>query len=221
MRNFGLVLFLFLANHLCSQSIVENNLSFILKGKVLDKESKQGIDSALIKLIGTDGTSIQTFTDSNGQFNVDLTDNSAFSLTISKEGFLNAKGREKTIGLKESKTFIHEYQMAPIATIHEGYIGIDFDSTFTLSPFEFKADTLVLFKKHSNLDKNLIASRLFKTSKNKYKLVDSSKSEKVLNIQLMDTSKIQISNGQMTMKYWIIGYSTKSIYRFELMKIKN
>lgn len=68
------------------------NLSFgaysqIIKGKILDKETKNPISFAVVYF---DGTSVASYTDENGIFNLDIRQNSAMPLTISALGYYSA-----------------------------------------------------------------------------------------------------------------------------------
>jgi len=95
---------------------------FILKGIVLDLETKEVLVGAEVHLIGTDGTNAKVETDANGEFefaeNGDkyyINKNTSYSITVSKANYLNAKGKETTVGLIESKIFAHKYELQPFS----------------------------------------------------------------------------------------------------------
>ena len=99
----------------------EPPILFILKGIVLDEETGEPLSAATVKLVGTDGTSAEKQTDANGQFefarNGDqsyINENTSYSITVSKPNYFNAKGKETTVGITESKIFAHRYELIPI-----------------------------------------------------------------------------------------------------------
>lgn len=94
---------------------------FVLKVEVRDSETGEILPASNVKLIGTDGTSAEKETQSNGQTEFAdnggesyINPNTSYSITVSKPGYLNAKGKETTVGLEESKIFAHLYELIPI-----------------------------------------------------------------------------------------------------------
>jgi len=99
----------------------EPPILFILKGEVRDAETGEPLSAATVKLVGTDGTSAEKQTDVNGQFefarNGDqsyINENTSYSITVSKPNYFNAKGKETTVGITESKIFAHLYELIPV-----------------------------------------------------------------------------------------------------------
>ncbi len=92
-------------------------LVFTLQGVVRDDSTKQIITKALVKLEGSDGTLVVDSTDATGTYRFGKTqilENTSYELTVSKEGFTASKGRETTVGIKNSKDLIHDFNLAPI-----------------------------------------------------------------------------------------------------------
>jgi peptidoglycan-associated lipoprotein len=95
---------------------------FILKGEVRDIETGEPITAATVELIGTDGTSAEVETRSDGTFEFAdkgngeyyLNPNTSYNITVSKNDYLNARGKETTVGHEESKIFAHLYELQPI-----------------------------------------------------------------------------------------------------------
>lgn len=95
---------------------------FVLKGIVKDDETGEPITAAIVTLIGTDGTTAEKETRSDGTFEFAdkgngesyINKNTSYSITVSKPEYLNAKGKETTVGLEESKIFAHLYELIPI-----------------------------------------------------------------------------------------------------------
>lgn len=97
-------------------------LQFALVGTVVDLETKKPLAGAKVKLIGSDGTTHEITTDDNGFFAFEtngneryIKPNTSYQIIVSKDGYLNAKGKESTIGYNESKKFQHIYELQPIA----------------------------------------------------------------------------------------------------------
>lgn len=95
---------------------------FVLKVEVRDIETGEVLPAATVKLIGTDGTSVEKETagDGRAEFADNGSDsyinpNTSYSITVSKPGYLNAKGKETTVGISESKIFAHLYELQPIS----------------------------------------------------------------------------------------------------------
>jgi len=88
-----------------------DTLLFSLKGEVFCDYTKKHADSAQVKIVGTDGSYAQTFTDSSGAFYFDLKPNTSYSIVVSKYNHMIAKGKGTTVGLGNSKIFYHEYEI--------------------------------------------------------------------------------------------------------------
>lgn len=94
---------------------------FSLEGVVKDVETEKPLANAKVKLVGTDGSSAEALTDENGNFSFVengaaryINPNTSYSLLVEKEKYLNAKGKETTVGLEKSKKFFHEYALQPM-----------------------------------------------------------------------------------------------------------
>ena len=129
-------------------------LLFQLDGNVKDVETGKAIAGAKIKLIGTDGSSVATTTDENGNFffaengpNRYVNKETSYSIVVEKEKYLNAKGKETTVGLDLELTEGDQLSYQPL--IYEGLCPL-------LSPYSFysgisKTDTLHLIHKSKNI----------------------------------------------------------------------
>jgi peptidoglycan-associated lipoprotein len=97
---------------------------FELTGVVKDVETGKVLLGATVKIIGTDGSSAETTTDENGNFyfvengpDRYINKESSYSLVVEKKKYLNAKGKETTVGLDKSKKFFHEYALQPFQDV--------------------------------------------------------------------------------------------------------
>ena len=94
---------------------------FTLLVKVKDLVTEEPLADAKIKLVGTDGSSVEGITTNNGEYLFELNgeeryikEETSYSLVVSKDKYLNAKGKETTVGLTESRNFVHEYVLQPV-----------------------------------------------------------------------------------------------------------
>ena len=97
---------------------------FQLDGIVKNSETDEPIKEATVKLVGTDGSSVSTTTNENGIFvfaengpkrYINL--ETSYSIIIEKEKYLIAKGKETTVGLNDSRKFVHEYSLQPFQDV--------------------------------------------------------------------------------------------------------
>ncbi|MBK8806128.1 MAG: OmpA family protein [Bacteroidales bacterium] len=80
-------------------------LTFNVKGKVLDELKDSPIADAKVRLIGNDGASLETTTNSKGEYTFKLKPGTNYIILASKKGFLNGKGKLTTDGLEDDKDF--------------------------------------------------------------------------------------------------------------------
>jgi peptidoglycan-associated lipoprotein len=98
-------------------SFIKIPLVFTLEGVVKDDRTLQYIDGALVKMVGSDGTSIEVKTDRKGYYDFDKTrilPNTSYDLTVTKDGYFSDKGRETTVGLEQSKDLVLDFVLVPI-----------------------------------------------------------------------------------------------------------
>ena len=116
---------------------------FQVAGEVYNKETRQRLDGATIRIIGTDGTMLRMRA-AGGKFQMKLNPETEYVFAAYKEGFLNDKIREKTIGLEDSKDFRLELYLTPTdAPIKINNINYEFAS-YELLPESIQAlDSLV------------------------------------------------------------------------------
>ncbi len=90
-------------------------LKFNLIGVVRDEKTEEAITGATIKLVGSDGVTIQAESDAQGNFRFMLNPNTDYVYLASKQGYLNGKGRETTKGQEQSRDFRTTVYLASIA----------------------------------------------------------------------------------------------------------
>ena len=85
---------------------------FNATGEIFNKETEQSIDGAMVRIIGTDGTSLKVRAN-GGRFQYKLKPETEYVFAAFKDGYLNDKARVTTIGLEDSKDFRFIFKLAP------------------------------------------------------------------------------------------------------------
>jgi peptidoglycan-associated lipoprotein len=84
---------------------------------VKDDKTLQFIQGAVVKLTGSNGTSVQAKTDAKGFYGfnkVQIKPNTTYELLCLKENYFNKKAKETTVGLESSKDFVIDFRLEPI-----------------------------------------------------------------------------------------------------------
>ncbi len=114
-----------------------------VSGEVYDKETKQRLDGARVRIIGTDGTNLKLRAE-DGKFQMKLNPETDYIFAGFKDGFLNDKRRETTIGLEDSKDFRVDLYLTPTdAPIRVENINYEFGKWDLLSESRYALDSLV------------------------------------------------------------------------------
>ncbi len=112
-------------------SFVLPPLLFTIDGVVSDCKFKETIAGVTVKLVGSDGSSVETKTDASGYYKFAenaadryVNPNTSYVISViagdakttqSPKGFLNSeKAKETTVGVEEAKTFKHDFCLTPI-----------------------------------------------------------------------------------------------------------
>ena len=116
---------------------------FRAAGEIYDKETGQRLDGARIRIIGTDGTNLKMRAD-DGKFQLKLNPETEYVFAAFKDGYLNDKGRESTIGLDDSQDFRVDLYLTPTdAPIKIDNINYEFGSWELLPQSIHALDSLV------------------------------------------------------------------------------
>ena len=90
-------------------------LKFTLCGTVTDYKTKAAIGDATVSIVGTDGSSLETTTDSKGKYCFYLAPATSYVITAGKKDFyLNKTGKTTTVGFEEDKDLISDFELDPI-----------------------------------------------------------------------------------------------------------
>lgn len=216
LSTFYLIFFVYQIS-LCQSN--SNNPEFLIHGEVKDRESGVLIDKAEIRIIGTDGTETILLTDSTGTFEHELKNKTSYVISVYKTGYLISKGKETTTGKYKSLVFVHDYNLEPTYTIHEGFYNVDFDSVFSLSLIDFNSDTITLFRRNDFVKKDNIKYTMLREVDNIYQIFNNTnKSTRSIQIELIDTSLVKITHDKSESIYWLIAYSSNHKYWYNLIK---
>ncbi len=98
-------------------SFVIAPLEFTLSGVIKDDMTLQYIEAAEVQMIGSDGSSIATKTNSIGRYEFSkdqFQPKTTYELTISKDNYFSTTGSETTVGVTKSKDFVLDFVLKPI-----------------------------------------------------------------------------------------------------------
>lgn len=85
---------------------------FNASGEIVNKETDQKIDGAMVRIIGTDGTNLKVRAN-GGRFQYKLKPETDYVIAAFKDGYLNDKVRTSTTGLTDSKDFKFLFKLSP------------------------------------------------------------------------------------------------------------
>lgn len=117
-------------------------LVYSVMGKVLDVDTKEPIVGAVVKLIGSDGSSVEQTTDAKGAYNFDatpdgkryVTQNVSYTLSSVMDQYLGDKGTFTTVGSEVATAFTKDLLLK---SIKKGPIRLP-DILYDLSKWDLK-----------------------------------------------------------------------------------
>ncbi len=127
---------------------------FTLTGVVRDDSTKAILTSAEVRIEGSNGTIFTDTTDNTGTYffdNVQILENTTYTMTVAKEKYYGEKGKETTVGLEQSKDLVHDYNLVPIPVkpIVLPDILYDFNKWVLKPQYEDSLDGLVQIMKEN------------------------------------------------------------------------
>lgn len=90
---------------------------YSLSGVVRNDASMQFMNDAVVSILGSDGTSIRTLTNSKGfyKFNEEqIRAEVTYQISVTKKGFLEEEAKETTVGLSSSKDIVRDFSLKPV-----------------------------------------------------------------------------------------------------------
>jgi len=88
--------------------------TFSLAGTIRNEMTDEPIPFANVRLIGSDGTSLEVYADKNGEYSFDLNPQTNYVIISIHDSFLNAKYKISTYGLQKDKDFSVNLYMTQI-----------------------------------------------------------------------------------------------------------
>lgn len=98
-------------------SFVNPPVIYTLAGVVKDDNTLQFIQGAVVKMTGSNGTSVESRTDAQGHYSFNkaqIKPNTTYELICLKPNYFNKKAKETTVGLESSKDFTVDFRLQPI-----------------------------------------------------------------------------------------------------------
>lgn len=115
---------------------------YTVEADIVDKETRNRVDGATVRVIGTDGTNLKVRA-RNGKFKMKLKPETEYVFAAYKEGYLRDKAAANTIGLDDSKDFRFTFNLTPTdAPIKVENINYEFGSWELTESSKAALDTL-------------------------------------------------------------------------------
>lgn len=98
-------------------SFVKPPLVFTLQGVIRNEANLQFVPGAAIRMVGTDGSSVEGRTDPKGFYSFassQIKPNTTYELTVNHEGFFIKKGAYTTVDVFANRDFVVDFMLEPI-----------------------------------------------------------------------------------------------------------
>ena len=92
-------------------------LLYTIEGTVRDEKSMQLIKGAKVKIVGSDGSEAETYTDKKGFYkfnNSQVRGQVVYKMYLSKVDYFSLEGSESTKGYTVDKDIVHDFRMEPV-----------------------------------------------------------------------------------------------------------
>ena len=111
----------------------------LIEGSILDCENNAGIKNALVEIVGSDGSTVRSFTGTDGKYKFTLNENVSYIMNVygdsassSKSSAYfslpqNEKGKVTTVGLIECKNFSYDFCLPPLLTEDISFPAVLYD----------------------------------------------------------------------------------------------
>ena len=92
-------------------------LLYSIEGTVRDEKSMQLVKNAKVRIVGSNNTQFETYTDKNGFYRFDVTQikrNVIYKMYVSKVDYFSIEGSESTGGYNTDKDLVHDFRLEPV-----------------------------------------------------------------------------------------------------------
>ena len=92
-------------------------LLYTIEGTIRDEKSMQLVEHAKVKIVGSNGTEYETYTDKKGFYRFDnsqIRRNVVYKMFISKVDYFTLEGSESTCGYTTDKDIVHDFRIEPV-----------------------------------------------------------------------------------------------------------
>lgn len=92
-------------------------LLYTIEGTIRDEKSMQLIEGAKVKIIGSNNTQFETYTNKQGYYHFDNTQikrNVVYKMYVSKVDYFSIEGSESTCGYNTDKDIVHDFRLEPV-----------------------------------------------------------------------------------------------------------
>ncbi|MBT6809196.1 MAG: OmpA family protein, partial [Flavobacteriales bacterium] len=89
-------------------------LILTLQGVVTDTKTGAVVTGATVKLVGDDDTALELKTDNTGSYNFELSPLTTYEIVVTREGYLNKKVTETTVGIEVDTDLVKDINIDPI-----------------------------------------------------------------------------------------------------------
>ncbi|MBT6013770.1 MAG: OmpA family protein [Flavobacteriales bacterium] len=89
-------------------------LILTLQGVITDTKTGAVVTNSKVKLVGDDGSAVEFITDNTGSYNFELTPLTSYEIIVTKEGYLNNKVTETTVGIEGNTDLVKDINIDPI-----------------------------------------------------------------------------------------------------------
>ena len=93
------------------------SLNYAIEGTVRSEKSMQLLEGVRIKVVGSDGSEMETRTNKKGYYKFDSTQvrrDVVYKMYLSKKDYFSIEGSESTKGYTTDKTLVHDFRMEPV-----------------------------------------------------------------------------------------------------------
>ena len=92
-------------------------LLYSIEGTVRDEKSMQLVEKAKVRIVGSNNTEYETYTDKQGFYRFDVTQikrNVIYKMYVSKVDYFSIEGSESTCGYNTDKDIVHDFRIEPV-----------------------------------------------------------------------------------------------------------